>query len=219
MREIVLFAALGLGGGALIASIALGVVLAYRGSGVINIAIGAIAMVGAYIFWSFQTGYFGFTLSNVSSLPPVARWSFVLTVVCMAVLGAGTELLVFRPLRSASPLARLAASLGLLLIFQAGVIEVFGNTSKSARSILPSNTVTISTFVVPIDRFILAGIVIAVAAALAGLYRWTSFGLSTRATSENEVSAMLVGLRPTSPGHGLRWPVPQNFDHVHIQGG
>jgi branched-chain amino acid transport system permease protein len=189
MREIVLFAALGLGGGALIASIALGVVLAYRGSGVINIAIGAIAMVGAYIFWSFQTGYFGFTLST--------KPAFVLTVACMAVLGAGTELLVFRPLRSASPLARLAASLGLLLIFQAGVIEVFGNTSKSASSILPSNTVTISTFVVPIDRFILAGIVIAVAAALAGLYRWTSFGLSTRATSENEVSAMLVGLRPT----------------------
>ena len=189
MREIVLFAALGLGGGALIASIALGVVLAYRGSGVINIAIGAIAMVGAYVFWSFQTGYFGFTLSTTPA--------FALTIAFMAVLGAGTELLVFRPLRSASPLARLAASLGLLLIFQAGVIEVFGNTSKSASSILPSNTVTISTFVVPIDRFILAGIVIAVAAALAGLYRWTSFGLSTRATSENEVSAMLVGLRPT----------------------
>src|SRR5690348_4233041 len=129
MRDVLLFAALGLGAGALIASIALGVVLAYRGSGVINIAIGAIAMVGAYLFWSFQTGYFHFQLSTVPA--------FVLTVVCMAALGAAIELLVFRPLRNASPLARLAASLGLLLIFQAGVIEVFGNTSKSARSILP----------------------------------------------------------------------------------
>ena len=77
------------------------------------------------------------------------------------------------------------------------MIEIFGNTSKSARSILPSNTVVISHFVVPIDRFILAGIVIAVAAALSALYRWTPFGLSTRAASENEVSAMLVGLSPT----------------------
>jgi branched-subunit amino acid ABC-type transport system permease component len=189
MRDVLLFAALGLGAGALIASIALGVVLAYRGSGVINIAIGAIAMVGAYLFWSFQTGYFHFQLSTVPA--------FVLTVVCMAALGAAIELLVFRPLRNASPLARLAASLGLLLIFQAGVIEVFGNTSKSARSILPSNTVTIGNFIVPIDRFILAGIVIAVAAALSALYRWTRFGLATRAASENEVSAMLVGLAPT----------------------
>ena len=41
MRDILLFAALGLGAGALIASIALGVVLTYRGSGVINVATGA----------------------------------------------------------------------------------------------------------------------------------------------------------------------------------
>ena len=105
MNTVLLFAALGLGAGALIASIALGVVLAYRGAGVINLAVGAIAMVGAYIFWSFQTGYFGFQLSTVPA--------FVLTIAFMAVLGAGTELLVFRPLRDASPLARLAASLGL----------------------------------------------------------------------------------------------------------
>jgi branched-chain amino acid transport system permease protein len=77
------------------------------------------------------------------------------------------------------------------------VIEVFGNTSKSARSILPSDTVTIGTFVVPVDRFILAGIVIAAAALLTALYRWTRFGLATRAASENEVSAMLIGLAPT----------------------
>jgi branched-chain amino acid transport system permease protein len=48
--------------------------------------------------------------------------------------------------------------------------------------------------VVPVDRFILAGIVIAVAAALAALYRWTRFGLATRAASENELSALLGGL-------------------------
>jgi branched-chain amino acid transport system permease protein len=189
MREVILFAALGLGAGALIASISLGVVLTYRGAGVINLAIGAMAMVAAYIFWSFQTGYFHFRLSTVPA--------FVLTIACMAVLGAVIELVVFRPLRNASPLARLAASLGLLLVLQAGVIEVFGNTSKSARSILPSNTVTINSFIVPVDRFILAGIVIAVAAALAALYRWSRFGVATRASSENEVSAMLIGLMPT----------------------
>ena len=51
--------------------------------------------------------------------------------------------------------------------------------------------------VVPVDRFLLAGIVIVVAAALAALFRWTPFGLSTRAASENEVSAMLAGLSPS----------------------
>ena len=189
MNTVLLFAALGLGGGALIASIALGVVLVYRGSGVINLAIGAIAMVGAYIFWAFKSGYFGFHLTT----PP----AFAATLACMAVLGVVIELVVFRPLRNAAPLARLAASLGLLLVFQAGVIVVFGDTSKSADSVLPSDTVTLSGFVVPVDRFILAGIVIGVTALLAALYRWTPFGLATRAASENETSAMLIGLSPT----------------------
>ena len=189
MQNVILYAALGLGAGALIASIALGVVLVYRGSGVINVAMGAIAMTGAYLFWSFRTGYFGFTLS--------AAPGFVLTLVCMAGLGLLVELTIFRPLRNTAPLAKLAASLGLLLVLQAGAIVVFGDTSKSPPSILPTGTVKFFGRVVPEDRFWLAGIVIVVAAALAALYRWTPFGLSTRAASENEVSAMLVGLSPS----------------------
>jgi branched-chain amino acid transport system permease protein len=189
MQNVILYAALGLGAGALNASIALGVVLIYRGSGVINVAVGAIAMVGAYLFWSFTTGYFGFTLSSAPA--------YVLTLVCMAGLGVLIEVAIFRPLRNTAPVAKLAASLGLLLVLQAGAIVIFGDTTKSAHSILPSSTVTIFGRVVPEDRFWLAGIVIVVAAVLAALYRWTPFGLSTRAASENEVSAMLAGLSPS----------------------
>jgi branched-chain amino acid transport system permease protein len=189
MRDILLFAALGLGAGALIASIALGLVLIYRGSGLINIATGAIAMTGAYVFWALRTDYFGLQLSSVPA--------FVVTLVAMAAFGVVIELCIFRPLRNTAPLAKLAASLGLLLVLQAGVIVVFGNETKSAPAILPSDTITLFGRVVPVDRFLLAGIVIVVAAVLAALYRWTPFGLSTRAASENEASAMLAGLSPT----------------------
>ena len=44
----------------------------------------------------------------------------------------------------------------------------------------------------------MAGIVIAAAVVLAALYRWTRFGLATRAASEDEVSATLAGLSPNS---------------------
>jgi len=189
MNDLMLYAALGLGAGALIASIALGIVLIYRGSGVINLAVGALAMTGAYIFWSFRSDYWGFTLSTVPA--------YVLTLVCMGLLGVVIELSIFRPLRNTSPVAKLAASLGLLLVLQAGAILVFGNTPKSAPSVLPTEVFTLFDRVVPKDRFILAAIVVVVAAALAALYRWTLFGLSTRAASENEVSAMLAGLSPS----------------------
>jgi branched-chain amino acid transport system permease protein len=189
MQNAILYALLGLGAGALIASIALGVVLIYRGSGVINVAVGAIAMFGAYLFWAFKTGYFHWQLST---------WpAFSMTLVCMAALGVVIELVVFRPLRNAAPLAKLAASLGLLLVLQAVATVAFGSEQKSAPSILSEvRTVTIFGRVVPENRFWLAGIVVIVATVLAALYRWTPFGLSTRAASENEVSAMLVGLSP-----------------------
>jgi len=189
MQNVILYAALGLGAGALIASIALGVVLIYRGSGVINLAVGAIAMLSAYIFWSFRSDYWGFTLSTVPA--------FVLTLVCMAVLGVIIELAIFRPLRNTSPVAKLAASLGLLLVLQAGVIPVFGDETKAAPAVLTTDVFSFFGRIVPKDRFILAATVILVAAALAALYKWTLFGLSTRAASENEVSAMLAGLSPS----------------------
>jgi branched-chain amino acid transport system permease protein len=189
MQDVFLYGALGLGAGALIASIALGVVLIYRGSGVINIATGAIAMLAAYIFWAFKTGYLGFHLSTEPA--------YVLTLVCMAAFGVLIELAIFRPLRNTAPLAKLAASLGLLLVLESGVIVIFGDTLKSAPSVLPGDTLTLFDRIVPEDRFLLAGIVVVVAAVLAAIYRWTPFGLSTRAASENEVSAMLIGLSPS----------------------
>ena len=189
MRDVLLFAALGLGAGALIASIALGVVLIYRGSGVINVATGAIAMLAAYIFWALRTDYLGFQLSTAPA--------FVVTLACMAAFGVLIELTIFRPLRNTAPLAKLAASLGLLLVLESGMIVIFGNSLKSAPSVLPSDTVSIFDRVVPVDRFLLAGIVVVVAAVLAALFRWTPFGLSTRAASENEASAMLAGLSPS----------------------
>ena len=55
MQQILLFILLGLGSGALIAGIALGVVLTYRGAGVINLATGGVAMLAGYAFWALRT--------------------------------------------------------------------------------------------------------------------------------------------------------------------
>jgi len=62
------FALLGLGPGALIAGIALAVVLTYRGSGIINLATGAVAMVAGYAFWSLKNGSYGVHFSTAPAL-------------------------------------------------------------------------------------------------------------------------------------------------------
>ena len=54
--DIIRFAVLGLGAGAVYGLTALGVVLIYRGSGVLNFAQGAVGMVGAFFFYNFREG-------------------------------------------------------------------------------------------------------------------------------------------------------------------
>jgi branched-chain amino acid transport system permease protein len=186
MRDILLFALLGLGSGALIAGIALAIVLTYRGSGIINLATGGIAMLAGYSYWSLKTGEYGTEFGTTPAL--------VITFLVTLAVGALIELVAFRPLRNAAPLAKLVSSLGVLLVAQASMLLAFGTTQKPQPSILPSDTVTVFDVNVPVDRFILAGTVIGIAVALFLLYRLTRFGLATRAASENELSALLAGL-------------------------
>ncbi len=186
MQQILLFSLLGLGSGALIAGIALGVVLTYRGSGIINLSTGGMAMLAGYAFWALTTD-----LLHLAKVP-----ALLISLVIVLAVGAAVELVAFRPLRTAAPLAKLVSSLGVLLVLQASMLLAFGTTAQPEPTVLPQNTVKVLGAVIPIDRFILTGIVIVLAAALAALYRFTRFGLATRAASENEVTAMLGGLSP-----------------------
>jgi branched-chain amino acid transport system permease protein len=181
MDQIILFALLGLGTGALIAGIGLGIILTYRGSGVINVATGAMAMAAGYAFYSLKT---------VVDTPVALLGTLAFTIV----LGTAVELLCFRPLRTASPLARLVSSLGVLLTLQASATLIYGTGSLPAPSVLPRDTVQVTGIAIPADRFWLTGIVIVIAILLTVAYRYTRFGLATRAGSESEVSALLAGL-------------------------
>jgi branched-chain amino acid transport system permease protein len=188
-EQLVVFTLLGLGSGALIAGVALGVVISYRGSGIINLATGAIAMLAGYAYWSLRTGTYGGAVPTVPAL--------VITALFLLGVGLLTEFVVFRPLRTAAPLAKLAASLGLLLVAQAAVSLAFGIGTQPQPSILPSATfVSVYGSNIPIYDFILPGIVLAATVVLSLAYRLTRFGLSTRAASENEVAAILMGLSP-----------------------
>ncbi len=199
-KQIVLQAILGLGAGSLIAGIAIGIVLSYRGSGIINLSTGAVAMLAGYCYWSLRTGSrpwagtpgFGEVHAPYLSTGP----ALAVTAVFLLVIGLAVEYGIFRPLRTATPLAKLAASLGLLLVAQAFVSIAFGIGTKPQPSVLPSGFVTVFGSNVPVDRFILPGVVLAATLALSLVYRYSRYGLANRAASENEVGAMLIGLSP-----------------------
>jgi branched-chain amino acid transport system permease protein len=185
MHQVILFALLGLGTGALTAALALGLCVTYRGSGIINLGLGAVAMVSGYAFWALRTG----DIAHLGTVP-----AFIIALAVALVLGVLMELLAFRPLRTASPVIKLVASVGILLTCQAGMLLAFGAFPKSEPSILSSAPVSLGSDSVPTDYLVLVGIVVAMAAVLTVLYRLSRFGLETRAAFENETSASLIGL-------------------------
>src|SRR3984957_15983279 len=114
----------------------------YRGSGSVNLSMGAIAMVGSYLYYSVDNGALGFR-------PP--WWlAFIIVLIFVAILGTIIELGLFWPLRGRSPLAKLAASLGLLLLAQAIIAIVYGNSPLSPTSVLPSGVFHLFGAVVPV---------------------------------------------------------------------
>jgi branched-chain amino acid transport system permease protein len=202
MEELIVFAALGLGAGALVAGNALGLVLVYRGTGAINLATGATAALAGFVFYGLRTGAYFFSPlpfgpERFGVGPPWATVpAFAVTLLVCAVLGLILTA-IFRRLRDAAPLAKIVAGLGVMLVLLAIIHLRFGEGSQVAPAVLPtSGTIELFGTPIPVNRFMLAGIVIVAAAALAAIYRFTRFGLATRAASADETAAVLAGLNP-----------------------
>jgi branched-chain amino acid transport system permease protein len=214
--------------GALVAAIALGVVLTYRGSGVVNFATGAIAMYAAYVYTDLRMNGELFIpplpnplvlieaiahhLDKKSTLT-VPHWptgyhfagpldlksSLIIALIFGVVFGLALHFLIFRPLRHAPPLAKVVASVGVLLLLQAVVVRRFGSGAQATLlRTKPAGRVTWLPFSITMNTEQLTVIIIVVlfTVLLWALFRFTRFGLATRAAAENEKGAMLLGFSP-----------------------
>ena len=215
----------GLASGAMVSAIALGVVLTFKGSGVVNFASGAIAMYTAYVYMDLRANgdlfipplpnplalvegvahKFGAKGVNLPSWPTKVSlggpWSFfpalILSLLICALLGLVLHFLVFRPLRNAPALAKVVAAVGLLVVIQAIVVDRFGTTPYALAPELPSKGVNLPRGVtVPENQLILVAIVVGLTVLLWALFKYTKFGIASRANAENEKSIVLLGHAP-----------------------
>src|SRR5438046_5202387 len=99
MEEVIRFALLGFGVGALYALASQGLIVIYRGSGVLNFALGAIGMAAAYLWYELTTNHgWGYWPALVAG------------VVFAALIGLVVHLFIMRPLRPSAPLVRVIAT-------------------------------------------------------------------------------------------------------------
>ncbi|MDO8363946.1 MAG: branched-chain amino acid ABC transporter permease/ATP-binding protein [Actinomycetota bacterium] len=185
MQDVLRFAVLGIGVGAIYAIAAQGLVLIYRGSGILNFAQGALALFAGSTFGELRDG-------GMSALPAA-----MVSILITGVIGAAIHLVVMRPLRTSSPLARVVATLGLLGIIQSASILRYGTDMRLVPSFLPTTPVNLTDeIVVSSDRIWLLGISIVLAMVLWAAYRFTTFGIWTSSVAENRRAAGALGISP-----------------------
>jgi ABC-type branched-subunit amino acid transport system ATPase component/ABC-type branched-subunit amino acid transport system permease subunit len=184
--NVLLYAIIGLGGGAIYGLLAQGIVAVYRSSGVLNFAQGAIAMAAAYVFVDLHTRL---------SIPAAA--SVAIVTALAALFGVLVHLLVMAPMRRASALARVAATLGLFITLQSAVALHYGTDSRLVHSYLPSSAVHLwSGAAVGADRLILVAIAIVGTAIAWYAYRFTQFGRLTAGVWHDPDAVAALGGSP-----------------------
>ena len=173
---------LGAASGGAIGLIALGLVLVYRTSGVLNFSAGAVGAFSAYVFSELRD-------------EQGVYWAIALVagLATGAALSTATQLLLSR-LRAASPLAKAIATLGVMTILMSLATALWGDQERLIGSVFPSSAIGIGGgLAVGRDRLILAGVAIALAIVLRAAYKYTSFGLATTAVAEQRLAATSFG--------------------------
>ncbi len=214
MSSYLLFLILGLGSGATYAILGQGLVLKYRSAGVVDFAHGAVAMFIAYVFVTLRS--FGELELPLVLLPHQislngghgvsTALAIVISLVYAALLGLLLYVVVYRPLQSASPLTRVCASVGVMLTLQAIAVLNYSTEPVTTNPIFPSSGLTVAGITFPEDRLFFTSVVVVISVALALVYRYSRFGLATRAGAENDKGAALTGISATRIA-GQNWVI------------
>lgn len=169
--------------GSIYALIAMGVAMIYGVMNVPDFALGAKAMLGAYVAFLLTTSFhqnYGVALIG--------------SIVVLAVLGLGVERWIFRPLAGAPPINGFISSFGLLLIFENFALLVFGSSYRRILSPFDSQVVHIFGASLTMQRLLVVVMAIAVMVGLHLFIRFTTLGTAVRAVAQNRRGALLCGI-------------------------
>jgi branched-chain amino acid transport system permease protein len=173
----------GLLSGVMYSLIAIGFVLIYQASGVLNFAQGAMVLFAALTFVSLLEYGVSFLLALAA------------TALLMVLLGFAVERLVLRPLVNQPPITLFMATLGLSYVLEGAAQLLWGGEVHPLElgvSDLPLefHGIMFSSF----DLFAaaVAGVLVV---ALALFFNATRTGLAFRAVADDQIAALAVGLR------------------------
>lgn len=176
----------GLANGGIYALVAIGLVVVYKATTVVNFAHGEGFMLA---------GFVAYTLYVLVRLPYAI--ALVAAVAVAAVLGAVTERIAFRPLIRSSVVSLVLATTGLSFVLRGAARQVWGGEGGDLAipPVFTFEPFTLGALVLtPQSIVVMAGAVVTMVGFLL-VFRYTRLGKMMRATAENQRAAALVGVR------------------------
>lgn len=169
--------------GGIYALIALGWVLIYKCSGVLNLAMGELTLIGAYVSLSFYSMGIPFLLSLLFSL------------IIGFILGILTERIFLDRLIGQSTLTVIMVTVGLSFFFK-GIVELIWGTDTRVFTppVFPLEPIRIGPLFIGqvyLWSFIAAIVLLCI---FVGFFQYTRWGLAMQATADDEMAALSLGV-------------------------
>ncbi|WP_322815291.1 branched-chain amino acid ABC transporter permease [Chloroflexus sp.] len=183
MDRFIQLALSGIANGAIFALVALGFVLIYKSSDVINFAQGELLLIGAYLTYAMVEQFGLWWPAGV-----------VLAVVLAAVAGVLIEQLVLRPMIGEPAISVIMVTIGLSSLLRAIVGAIWGVTPRPAPQFLPTDTVTILGANVGVDRIWAFVLAITLFVILTLFFRYSRDGIAMRAVADDQQAALSMGI-------------------------
>jgi len=169
--------------GSIYALVALGFVLIYKATRVINFAQGELLMAGAYI---------AFALMVQLHLP---FWSALLvTILLSALLGLIIEMLILKPLIGEPIISIVMITIGLSIVLKAVVEMIWGTETRVYPAIFSAHPIVLGTISVSKSYLFSLGAAITLFVIFHFFFKFSSTGTAMRAVADDQQAAQSMGI-------------------------
>jgi branched-chain amino acid transport system permease protein len=165
--------------------LALGIVLIYRTTGVLNFAFGALAAVSAsFMFVAETSWHLNFWLA------------LILTLIFSPLLGMAMERLFARPVLGAPVFTKAIATLALALVLETAAQQIWPQltTTQHFASPFEGHFARIGGVFISLSDVVVLLVTVAIMLGLNAFLARTRLGTAMRATADNPVAARIAGI-------------------------
>ena len=185
----------GISHGCVYGLIALGFVLVYKATEMLNFAQGELMMMGAFV---------AFTLINILGLPFLL--GFAVALALMAGFGMALERGVLRPMIGEPPFAVLMLTIGLGFVLRAVASAVWGNEPRTLDVPFAGDVLAIGGLIAGYDNLVVIAGTALLCVALWLFFRFSRIGIAMQAASQNQLAAYYCGV-PVKRITSLVWGI------------